>query len=162
RAGDVAGVARAQVDRGGAGRAAGRGQRADLDRVRLAAPVGRARGDGPVDRRRGPVGLTLGEVAVEVLRRGGHLSRAAADDPAGRGRWLQTELPDLCGQSDTLSPPPSQQSQGTQGYRDQRVTFSSISVTSAAIGDRSDRVSVTWAKSGCPFSFSITATTPSC
>ncbi|VTR07337.1 Uncharacterised protein [Clostridioides difficile] len=38
---------------------------------------------------------------------------------------------------------------------------SSISVTSAAIGDRSLRVSVMCAKSGCPFSFSMTAATPS-
>jgi hypothetical protein len=30
----------------------------------------------------------------------------------------------------------------------QTVTFSSISVTSAAIGERSDRVRVTWANSG--------------
>src|SRR4051794_697754 len=42
------------------------------------------------------------------------------------------------------------------------VTFSSISVTRAAIGERSERVSVTWANSGCPLSFSTTATTPSC
>jgi hypothetical protein len=35
-------------------------------------------------------------------------------------------------------------------------------VTSAAIGERSERVSVTWAKSGWPLSFSTTATTPSC
>src|SRR5665647_1090678 len=39
---------------------------------------------------------------------------------------------------------------------------SSISVTSAAIGDRSDRVSVTCAKSGWPLRVSITAATPSC
>src|SRR6185437_12576350 len=38
---------------------------------------------------------------------------------------------------------------------------SSISVTRAAIGDRSDLVRVTCANSGWPFSFSITATTPS-
>src|SRR5689334_25373652 len=37
---------------------------------------------------------------------------------------------------------------------------SSISVTRAAIGDRSERVSVTWANSGCPFSASMTAATP--
>ncbi len=43
----------------------------------------------------------------------------------------------------------------------QRVTFSSISVTSAAIGERSLRVSVTWANRGWPLSFSTTATTPS-
>jgi hypothetical protein len=43
----------------------------------------------------------------------------------------------------------------------QSVTFSSISVTSAAIGERSLRVRVTWAKSGWPLSFSTTATTPS-
>jgi 2-C-methyl-D-erythritol 4-phosphate cytidylyltransferase len=46
--------------------------------------------------------------------------------------------------------------------RDQSVASSSISVTRAAIGDRSDRTRVTWANSGCPLSFSITATTPSC
>jgi fumarate hydratase class I len=39
---------------------------------------------------------------------------------------------------------------------------SSISVTSAAIGDRSLRISVTWANSGWPLSFSMTAATPSC
>ena len=39
---------------------------------------------------------------------------------------------------------------------------SSISVTSAAIGERSERARVTCAKSGWPLSFSITATTPSC
>jgi hypothetical protein len=38
----------------------------------------------------------------------------------------------------------------------------SISVTSAAIGERSDRVSVTWANSGWPLSASMTAATPSC
>lgn len=38
---------------------------------------------------------------------------------------------------------------------------SSSSVTSAAMGERSDRVKVMCAKSGCPFSFSTTATTPS-
>jgi RNA polymerase sigma factor (sigma-70 family) len=38
---------------------------------------------------------------------------------------------------------------------------SSISVTSAAIGERSERVSVTCANSGCPRSASITAATPS-
>ena len=42
------------------------------------------------------------------------------------------------------------------------VTFSSISVTRAAIGERSLRVRVTWANRGCPLSFSTTATTPSC
>ncbi len=41
------------------------------------------------------------------------------------------------------------------------VTFSSISVTRAAIGERSERVSVTCANSGCPLSRSTTATTPS-
>jgi hypothetical protein len=35
-------------------------------------------------------------------------------------------------------------------------------VTSAAIGERSERVRVTCANSGCPLSFSITETTPSC
>ena len=39
---------------------------------------------------------------------------------------------------------------------------SSISVTRAAIGERSERCSVTWANSGWPLSFSTTATTPSC
>ena len=34
-------------------------------------------------------------------------------------------------------------------------------MTRAAIGERSLRVKVTWAKSGCPFSVSTTATTPS-
>jgi hypothetical protein len=38
---------------------------------------------------------------------------------------------------------------------------SSNSVTSAAIGERSERVSVMCANNGCPLSFSITATTPS-
>ncbi|SIK76716.1 Uncharacterised protein [Mycobacteroides abscessus subsp. abscessus] len=38
---------------------------------------------------------------------------------------------------------------------------SSISVTSAAIGERSLRTSVTCANSGCPLSFSMTAATPS-
>ena len=42
-----------------------------------------------------------------------------------------------------------------------RTTLSSISVTSAAIGERSERCSVTWAKSGCPLSRSTTATMPS-
>jgi hypothetical protein len=32
----------------------------------------------------------------------------------------------------------------------QPVALSSISVTRAAIGDRSDRVKVTWANNGCP------------
>ena len=44
----------------------------------------------------------------------------------------------------------------------QIATSSNISVTSAAIGERSERCSVTWAKSGWPLSFSTTATTPSC
>ena len=35
-------------------------------------------------------------------------------------------------------------------------------MTSAAIGERSERVSVTCANSGCPLSVSITAATPSC
>ena len=35
-------------------------------------------------------------------------------------------------------------------------------MTSAAIGERSERVSVTWANSGWPLSFSITAAMPSC
>ena len=39
---------------------------------------------------------------------------------------------------------------------------SSISVTSAAIGDRSDLFKVTCANNGWPLSFSTTATTPSC
>ncbi len=39
---------------------------------------------------------------------------------------------------------------------------SNISVTSAAMGERSDRVSVTWPKRGWPLSVSTTATTPSC
>src|SRR4051794_24442263 len=39
---------------------------------------------------------------------------------------------------------------------------SSISVTNAAMGERSERVSVTCANRGWPFSFSTTATTPSC
>jgi len=38
---------------------------------------------------------------------------------------------------------------------------SSSSVTRAAIGERSLRVKVMWAKSGCPLSVSTTATTPS-
>lgn len=38
---------------------------------------------------------------------------------------------------------------------------SSMSVTNAAIGDLSLRVSVTCANNGCPFNFSTTATTPS-
>jgi hypothetical protein len=38
---------------------------------------------------------------------------------------------------------------------------SNISVTRAAIGERSDLVKVMWAKSGCPFRDSTTATTPS-
>ena len=38
---------------------------------------------------------------------------------------------------------------------------SSMSVTNAAIGERSLRVNVTCANSGCPFNFSTTATTPS-
>lgn len=51
---------------------------------------------------------------------------------------------------------------GGAGFtRGQIRPSSSISVTSAAIGDRSERFSVTCAKSGCPFSFSTTATTPS-
>ena len=35
-------------------------------------------------------------------------------------------------------------------------------MTRAAIGLRSERVSVTWANSGCPLSASMTAATPSC
>ena len=38
---------------------------------------------------------------------------------------------------------------------------SNMSVTNAAIGERSLRVNVTWANNGCPFNFSTTATTPS-
>src|SRR5699024_1746174 len=45
-----------------------------------------------------------------------------------------------------------------QGFVDQ---VSSISVTRAATGERSERVRVTWANNGCPLSFSMTATTPS-
>ena len=43
----------------------------------------------------------------------------------------------------------------------QRVMSSRSSVTRAAIGDRSERVNVTCANSGLPFSRSTTATTPS-
>src|SRR5581483_8551862 len=43
-----------------------------------------------------------------------------------------------------------------------RPVSSSISVTRAAIWERSDLVRVTWANSGWPLSFSITAITPSC
>ena len=39
--------------------------------------------------------------------------------------------------------------------RAQIVMSSSSSVTSAAIGERSERVRVTWANSGCPLSVSI-------
>ena len=43
----------------------------------------------------------------------------------------------------------------------QRSLLSSISVTRAAIAERSERVSVMWAKSGWPFSVSMTEATPS-
>src|SRR5215470_13885883 len=51
---------------------------------------------------------------------------------------------------------------GPRSPASQSPTSSSISVTSAAIWDRSERTRVTCANNGCPFSFSVTATTPSC
>ena len=57
------------------------------------------------------------------------------------------------------TPAPPEGGTGVRGASRGRQTVmcSSISVTSAAIGDRSERVSVTWAKSGCPLSFSMKA-----
>ena len=50
----------------------------------------------------------------------------------------------------------------TNDFLNQAGRSSNISVTNAAIGDRSDLVNVTCANNGCPLSFSTTATTPSC
>ena len=49
-----------------------------------------------------------------------------------------------------------------QGYQAEKLSGSSnISVTKAAIADRSDLVRVTWAKRECPFKDSTTAAIPS-
>ncbi len=84
-------------------------------------------------------------------------SRATVQEAAGR---TQTERANLWGGSRPSRPTGPTRTTGPRSGP-QRVTFSSISVTSAAIGDRSERVRVTCAKSGWPFSLSITATTPS-
>src|SRR5580765_5066655 len=100
-------------------------------------------------------------------RRLGRATRATgrwriATTPQGTGlRYLSVTLTSL------YPAAPIERSRGGIGLTGRTGTGqtsmpSSRSVTRAAMGDRSDRLRVTWAKSGWPLSFSMTAAIPSC